>query len=204
MTIGLAKLLISFMGMYVMKIKPIVFLLFLFFNTLHSSEWMAELRGGYFYPTSKKFREIYKDGGLEGEIELSKTFRENWMGWGNVGYFQRDGRSIGFHDKTTIRMIPISLGLKYQFLLCNLLSPYLGAGITYTFFDIKNDADFVKRHVTKGGFGFVLKSGIYIDLSENFLLDLFVDYYYQEVHFYTKDKVDVGGFKMGMGLGYRF
>lgn len=187
-----------------MKIKSIIFLVFLCFNSLHSSEWIAELRGGYFYPTSKKFREIYKSGGPEGEIEVSKTFRENWIGWGNVNYFQKDGRSLGLHDKTTIHMIPLSLGLKYQFLFCNSISPYLGGGLTYTILNIKNDSEFVKKHVTKGGFGFVIKSGIYIDLSERFLLDIFADYYYQKMHFYTKHNVDVGGFKMGMGLGYRF
>ncbi|MBA3922403.1 MAG: outer membrane beta-barrel protein [Nostocaceae cyanobacterium] len=187
-----------------MKIKLIVFFVLLLSSNLHSSEWMTELRGGYFYPTSKKFREIYKDGGLEGEVEFSKTYRENLIVWGNINYFQRKGRSLGFHDKTTLNMIPISLGLKYQFLSCSCISPYLGAGLSYTFLNIKNDSEFAKRHVTKGSFGFVLKSGTYINLSEKFLLDLFLDYYYQEVHFYSKHKVDVGGLRMGMGLGYRF
>ena len=187
-----------------MKIRSIFFLLIFCFNTLHSSEWIAELRGGYFYPTSEKFRDIYKSGCLEGEIEISKTCRENWMGWGNVNYLQKNGRSIGFHNKTTLQMIPISLGCKYKFLMCNSLSPYLGAGLTYTIFEIKNDSDFVKKHVTKGGFGFVIKSGLHIDLSESFLLDLFSDYYYQEIHFYTNRNINVGGFKIGMGFGYRF
>lgn len=188
-----------------MKIKSIIFLLFfLCFSQLHSSEWFTELRGGYFYPTSKKFREIYKSGGVEGEIEVAKKFKENWIGWGNVNYFQKKGRSIGFHDKTTIRMVPLSFGLKYQFLFCNSVSPYLGVGVAYTILNIKNDSEFVKKHVTKNGFGFVIKSGIYIDLSKSFLLDLFVDYYFQEMHFYTKHHVDVGGLKIGFGLGYRF
>lgn len=187
-----------------MKMKSIIFILFLCVNTVHSSEWVAELRGGYFYPTSKLFREIYKSGGPEGEIEISKNLRDEWMGWGNVNYFQKDGRSLGLRDKTAIHMIPISLGVKYQFLFCNVFSPYLGAGLTYTIINVKNDSEYVKKHVTKGGIGFVIKSGIYIDLSESFLLDLFADYYYQEIHFYKNHNTDVGGFKVGMGLGYRF
>lgn len=88
-----------------MKMKSIIFLLFLCFNTLHSSEWIAEFRGGIFIQIQKKFEKFIR-----------------------------------------------------------------------------------------------------IDLSQNFLIDLFVDYYYQEIHFYRKHNADVGGFKMGMelGLGYRF
>lgn len=187
-----------------MKMKSIIFLLFLCINPLHSSEWISELRGGYFYPTSKDFREIYPRGGLEGEIEVSKIFRENWIAWGNVNYFEKDGRSIGFHNKTTIRMLPLSLGLKYQFHFCRSISPYLGLGLTYTLSNIQNHSEFVKKNVIKGAFGFVVKSGTFINLSENFLLDLFFDYYYQKIHFYQSHHVDLGGFRMGLGLGYRF
>lgn len=187
-----------------MKIRFFIFLLILFFNALHATEWMGELRAGCFYPTSSKFRKIYKNGGFEGEMELSKTFKGHWICWGNVNYFQRNGHSIGFNNKTIIHMIPFSLGLKYQFLPCDLISPYLGGGITYTLFNVKNDSDFVKKHVTKGGFGFVIKSGMYINICDPLLLDLFVDYYYQEIHFYSKHDEDVGGFRMGLGLGRRF
>jgi len=187
-----------------MKIKSIIFFVFIFFGHLQSVEWLTELRGGYFYPTSKKFREIYKSGGPEGELEIAAIFKKNWIAWGNVNYFQRNGHSIGFHDKTFIRMIPISLGIKYQFLACGRVSPYLGFGATYTFSQITNDSDFVKRDVKKGGFGFVVKSVTYIKLSDHFLMDLFADYYYQKIHFYDSNKVDMGGFRMGAGLGYRY
>jgi opacity protein-like surface antigen len=184
--------------------KALIFLLLLTFGPLQSAEWIAELRAGYFYPTSKKFREIYRQGGPEGEVEVSKSFSENWIGWGNINYFQRSGRSKGFHDRTTIRMLPLSLGLKYQFQFCNCFSPYIGAGVTYTFLNVKNAAHFVKRHVSREGFGFVLKSGVNINLSEDFLLDLFLDYYYQDVRFHDKHRVEVGGLRTGIGLGYRF
>ncbi len=188
-----------------MKIKTMLLILFLFSNNLQAIDWLAELRGGYFYPTSKKFREIYRDGGPEVELELSKTFKKDWMAWANVNYFERSGHSIGFHDKTTINMVPVSFGFKYLYPICNFpINPYLGGGVTYTFINVKNDADFVKRHVTKSGVGFVVKSGMYVDLCYGLILDIFADYYYQKIHFYSKNNEDVGGFKMGLGLGYKF
>ncbi len=184
------------------NLKSIIFVVLLFFTPLHSSEWMAELRGSYFYPTSTLFQDIYRDGGFEGEIEVLRTFTTHWIGWGNINYFRRDGYSKGIQDKTTIHMVPLSLGVKYQFPCYNSLSPYLGAGITYTFVNIKNDSPFVRRNVSKSGVGFVLKSGTYLTLTENFFLDLFVDYYYQKMQFYKTSKTDLGGFKIGIGLGY--
>lgn len=186
-----------------MKMKSIIFFTFLSINALYSSDWILELRGGYFYPISDKFRKIYKSGGPEVEVEVSRGFCGNWMGWGNVNYFQRDGRSIGLSEKTRIRMVPLSLGLKYQFLPCAFISPYLGIGATYTFIDVKNHSNFVKKHVNRGGFGFVVKSGSYFYLSECFLLDLFIDYYYQKRELY-RNNADLSGLRMGLGLGYRF
>lgn len=207
---------------YRMKITSFIFLLCLGFANLHSSECrpnfcfpqccgtpccsdlVAEVRAGYFYPNSKKFRDIYKHGGAEGELEVSGTYMGDWKWFGNANYFYKKGHSLGFYDKTTIRMIPVSLGLKYQFCFFRGISPYLGLGISYTFTKINNHSDYVKRHVNKNGFGFVVKSGVTFDLSCNFILDLFVDYYNQHLHFHHHHNAEMGGFKTGAGIGYRF
>ena len=41
-----------------------------------------------------------------------------------------------------------------------------------------------------------------IEFFFNLLLDVFVDYLYQPVHFSTR--IDIGGFKIGAGIGYKF
>lgn len=186
------------------KMKKIIFFLLILFPSLHSAEWMTELRMGYFYPTSSIFREIYKSGGIEGEIEVLKDFENHWKAWGNINYFRKNGHSIGLHDKTTIDLIPITFGLKYQFLECNCISPYLGIGVGYTIANVKNHSDFVKKHVVKAAPGFVIKSGAYINLTNDILLDIFADYYYQEMHFYIPKNRNIGGLRIGLGLGYCF
>lgn len=187
-----------------MKIKSIIFLLLLVSHTLSSVEFLSELRGGYFYPNSEKFRKIYNNGGPEVELEFSGTFCESWTVWGNVNYFQRDGDSIGLFDRTNIRMIPLSLGAKYQFEIDYCISPYIGAGVTYTYTQIHNHSDFVKKHVNKNGVGGVVKSGIYIPMTRIFTLDIFLDWYYQQLTFSSHHKANVGGFRAGIGVASPF
>lgn len=191
--------------------KTIFFLMFLSLGILQATEWTTELRAGYFYPTSNLLRKIYHYGGVEGEIESTGAIDEDWQGWGNVGYFARKGRSLGLGDKTRVSIVPISAGVKYLLWPCECIRPYVGAGIAYTYLNTWDDSDFVRRHVKKGTIGFVIKSGAYVDLSCNFFLDCFLDYYYQRMNFHSdpdagvqRHSVDVGGFKAGVGLGYAF
>lgn len=179
---------------------------FLSFNFLQAAEWSAEGRVGYYYPHSHLVRKIYS-GGIEGELQGLGTFYNNWQAWVNVGYFSRRGRSLGLNDRTDIRLLPVSLGMNYTFLPCSCISPYFGLGVSYTTLTIDNHADINKNHLSKAATGLVLKSGIYADLPCNFFLDLYVDYYYQEVHLHSKYErrhIDIGGLIAGLGLGYHF
>lgn len=187
-----------------MNLKTLVCSLVLLSSSLTASEWMAEVRGDYFYPTYKRFQKIYRQGGMEGGIELSKKFCDNWLAFEGLSYFEKSGHSIGLNDRTRIKMVPFSFGVKYLIPTSFCFTPYIGLGATYTFIYVRNHSDFVKRRVNKSSFGFVAKSGAHFDLSERVLLDVFVDYYYQSVHFYNHHTNDVGGLKMGVGLGYKF
>ena len=50
--------------------------------------------------------------------------------------------------------------------------------------------------------GGVLKSGINYDITCRLFLDLFVDYAYQPSRF--PSRVELGGLKTGVGLGFKF
>lgn len=182
----------------------IAFLIFISFGTLYAYDTTVEARVGYFYPSSHLLRKIYRQGGVEGEFELSKNINCNWQVWGNVNYFSRTGRSRGEGNKTRITIVPISVGLKYVFIPSSRIRPYVGIGPTYSFVNIRNHTHYTKRHSHKDGFGFVVKSGLNYDLTCKFLLDLYVDYYYQQVHFHRGGHRQTGGLRTGLGLGYRF
>lgn len=165
-------------------------------------DWTAELRAGIFFPLSDQVQKIYAPGikgWIEGEAEYTYEFAAHWRVWGNAGYSFQNGHSN--HHRAHIQIIPVSTGIKYLF-LSDKVRPYLGLGPSYTFLHLRNYSHFGER-VYKTRFGFVAKSGVYFDLPRHFLLSLFLDYYYLNVHFRRGD-VHAGGWRAGLGLGYAF
>lgn len=120
------------------------------------------------------------------------------------------------HNKKHRRLyiLPLSLGLKYNLCITPCARFYLGAGPSYTFLKIKHPISIFNKYITRQGIGALFKSGFQYDIGEYTFLDLFVDYLYQRFHFsqfdsyidgYTKRKqMNIGGFKIGIGLGVYF
>lgn len=174
-----------------------------------ADNFTTEIRTGYFYPISPAFRDIYRNGGVE--FELEETFRvyKDLNLWFNFNYFQREGHSLGFNDKTSIHMYPLSLGIKYNFSLMHNLYFYLGIGASYTCLTIHDHSSFVKEHTFKQGFGGVGKSGFLYYFKRRFFIDLFADYYYTQVSGIHRARVqgtsrNVGGLRTGLGFGVSY
>ena len=165
-------------------------------------DWIAELRAGAFIPTWHTLQKRFGHGWIEGEAEFTYRFKRHWGVWGNAGYSFKQGHSP-YHHKAHLQLIPVSAGLKYIF-CSHKIRPYLGIGPCYTFAHFKNYSPLTRRKIYKNRWGFAAKSGIYFDLPRHWVLDIFVDYYYQYVGFLRAKKADVSGFRTGIGLGYRF
>lgn len=181
------------------------------------SDWDIAVEGrvAYFRPTAKKVKEIYGNGWADYQLEISQGFCNNWRLWAGVSGFQKSGHSLGYiHHKTSLRLIPVTLGLKYLFNCAPCVDLYLGAGLSYSFLHIKDHSPFVRENTKKRAFGGIFQVGAYYNFSECFFADIFVDYMYQKFHFsdssYSSDyyverrDVDLSGFKVGAGLGWRF
>ena len=78
---------------------------------------------------------------------------------------------------------------------------------------VRNDSPFVIARQTKWVFGGIAKAGAYIDLSCNFVLDLFIDYSFAHVSSHNANapagpivplKSSISGAIFGAGFGYRF
>lgn len=189
--------------------KRIFLLLFFLPILLQASDWTVEGRVAYFYPTSRLIREIYPRGGADYQLEASRRVFCNWHLWGSFNYFTKKGHSLGLHDDTRINIYPFSLGVKYNFCFFKHFRPYVGAGATYTLLRIRDHSEHVKEHVHKNGFGLVIKSGINFPIINCIFLDIFADYYYQQMHFRSqpglyRHEVNLSGFKFGAGIGVAF
>ena len=189
-----------------------IFLLIPFFTLMAGEwdDWSIEGRVAYFYPTQKKFRRVYKDGGPDYQIEVSKRLCNDWFGWFNTSWFHQTGHSTGIRYHTRVDFIPVGLGIKRNICITPKLFAYIGGGVNLSFIRLKNDDPFIKKHNHRECVGGVVKLGLNYQLSECFYVGIFSDYLIQQFHrrgfrhgaYYTK--IDASGFKFGGNIGYSF
>lgn len=171
-----------------------------------------QLRGAAFIPLKQQLRDIYGSGLPTIELEGSYSVLKNnssscdqLLLWANVGWTFKTGSTIGHGYYTRLNLIPISLGVEYQFYLGKGFDFYLGLGPAYSFLRIKND-DFVDKHYfKKNQFGFKTKTGLRYTFFTNFFMDIFADYYYTQFG-KMRDSIQsidnhFSGFIVGGGFG---
>lgn len=182
-----------------------------FFNCDRS----VEFRFGGYFPETSRLKEIYSSSWPEYQIIFNQGMCDNLQLWLEGDYTLKSGHSKGLKDPTKIRIIPISLGVKYLVSLscfCPSTEFYLGAGVAYTFLRIKDDSEFVHEHTDKEAWGAIFKSGIYYHLTDCLFADFYVDYLYQRYSishpdsspYVRRNDLNAGGVKAGVGIGLRF
>ncbi|HSW75443.1 MAG TPA: hypothetical protein VLG50_00200 [Candidatus Saccharimonadales bacterium] len=160
-----------------------------------------KIRPYLFVPQSKLYRNIY--GKVGGGIQLEQENSiNNWLRvWVNVdGLFKR-GHSIGLCRKTKIGAFTLSTGIKFLYEHCKRLQFALGVGPTIAGIFVRDQSLTCCKNSKCSG-GIVAKTDLYGVVHDRLILDLFFDYTYQPVHF--QRKVNVGGAKLGLGLGCTF
>lgn len=169
-------------------------------------------RVAYFYPVSKKVRDIYDNGWADYQVEISKEFYPCIQGWIGVSGFSKQGHSIGFGNRTRLQLIPLSFGLKYVYpLMCN-LEGYAGLGACYSFLKIRDHSNYVIQHISKNDWGGIAQLGVNYYVYNCFFVNVFVDYYFQKFNFHHVDysyyterhNLNISAWKFGGGVGYRF
>ncbi|MCB0386391.1 MAG: hypothetical protein KDD43_13445, partial [Bdellovibrionales bacterium] len=150
---------------------------------------------------------------VSGRLPFTQPFLKDLYLFGGFNYLDAEGHSLGGHDQTEIRIIPLSLGLKYMYTAIegsNPLKLYLGAGFRYFFVRVKNDVSFVKSRVTKSGLGGVVEGGALYFINNVVFLNGFIDYSFRNLGIINTKTgvsgkgVEVGGLSIGGGLGFQF
>ena len=186
------------------KFKIALVFLLVFLTSILSADAgiNIELRSTAFFHTSKRFREIYGDVSASYQIEGSTRLCNCYEGWVNFDWFTKSGRSVGFRDPTRVNIANVSLGLKYPFQITEKLELYAGIGPSFSRIWLKNRGQFFRERTSRFAVGVLVKSGLIYNLPCNFFLDLFEDHLYQPDNFHKN--VDIGGFKLGGGIGRKF
>ncbi len=192
------------------RIPSIFFIIGIFlgvFFNLYSKDILVEARAAYFYPTDSAFRSIYNESGLY-SVEASYSSFGKIHPWASVGMFYKSGHTVAENTKTSIIIVPLALGLKYQcYWKC--IKPYIGLGILVPYLHTKDDSPFVIKVRNKWGVGAIVKSGIIYDITNCFFADLFLDYSWAKINFGKTSKTsgrtaDISGISVGAGIGYHF
>lgn len=215
-----------------MQIKKILLTILTFFNLIESTSLQAaidpflddvivELRMSYFYPSSSSFRKIFNHAKVN--YELTSTIplhleRCAWTQqmnlWTAIDYFSCRGESTVLHDKSHMRIIPITIGLKYFYPLpCQQmpLNFYLAGGMKYYFVHTHNHSEQVIKTIDRKGIGSVLEMGFFTRIKNHLVLDLFVSYSFKSFGAPSHSTPDVkmtglniSGVNIGGGIGYQF
>jgi hypothetical protein len=183
---------------------------------------LVEFRPSYFYPISSELREIFGDGGVD--YQLTGSFPvysgeniclKGLSIWTAVDYIRIDGHSTVSNSKTTLQMVPVTLGAKYFFPAFGRVAPirfYLASGMKYYFLHTHNEFNLVKENVNVNGMGGVIESGFTTTFWNHFSLDVFASYSFRS---FGKPSIAKGpqvdltglnasGINLGLGIGYVF
>lgn len=149
---------------------------------------------GYFSPTDKTFKEIYKGEDVIYGLKLGVRIWKEFYLWLSGMQFKKTSETTLLSDITTLTLQPITLSLRYTFNL-GTVNPYLEGGYTYIFFKEESDIGDVDGE----GKGYSLDAGIEFKLSPRFVIDLGARYSRATVR-PTGFDVQVGGLQAGISL----
>jgi hypothetical protein len=186
-----------------------VFALFGLTTDLAALDMFIEAKGAYFRPNSETFREIYWNRGIYG-FEYTCQIKKSIYAWTSAGLYLSSGHSIGLHHSTTLFYIPVGFGLKFMYEV-GWADLYLGAGALPTYVHFRSHSAHVIERSCKWGIGGIAKAGVIFNLPKSFFIDTYTDYSFVDVDFHNTDHhkiirrhVDLSGWSVGLGVGYRF
>lgn len=153
--------------------------------------------GNYFSPREGNLKTVYKKGLMFGaEINVGVTdFVEIWFA---KNYFSKTVIDTVSGSKNKVYLIPIELGLKIRFKK-GVVNPYFGIGGGYfQYKEVTPDGEIREQNI-----GFIGQSGLFIKIGGFLLVDIYAQIKYCPITTAT-EKFDVGGFHIGLGLGFEF
>lgn len=173
-------------------------------------EPIIEFKAGYFFFANSKMNEVFDKGGLD--LQLSVAYPVwRWLEiYGSVEYLERNGKSLGGNEKTSLWGLPVSLGLRPVVSFSEKFQYYFTLGPRYVYFHAHNDSEYVDRILVKNAFGGFVNTGFYYFPYKHLVFDVFGEYSYVRTKFHPHKtnvfgvEIQVGGFAFGGGIGYAF
>jgi hypothetical protein len=173
------------------------------------AETLVDFKVGYFNFSDQKMSKVFNEGGVDLQLSVSYPFYRWLQLYGSLEYCERRGRSLGLHEKTHFYAVPISLGLKSVFSICQDWSFFAALGPRFFLVKVRSNTDLIPHHIERNGWGGFAGGGFMYHYG-CCMLQLFGEYSWKQMqfrnypnHVYGKS-VNVGGGTIGGGVGYLF
>lgn len=171
---------------------------------------VLEIKGGYFIFSDAILRKVYDEGGLDVQLSASYPIWRCIQLYCSLEYLERHGKSLGAGEKTKIWEVPVSLGLKPVFSICNNIEYYVALGPRYFFVRAHTDSETLDPDLQSNGLGGFINTGFNFFPYRRLLVDIFVEYSYKKLAFHASRPnvqgrtIQVGGLALGLGLSLPF
>jgi outer membrane protein W len=176
-----------------------------------SNRVILEGRVSYFYPFSKDLRKMFHNGGVNYALNLFAPVWGRLNMWAAVDYFSRSGKMINFDTSTHITIVPLTLGLQYIHPFNKIFGIHGGAGMRYFFVEGINRSSVVNRKIDRSGLGGVFELGFLFCATRHLVFDVFSSFSLKKLDGpghtppnVVSNDVQVGGWNIGAGIGYKF
>jgi hypothetical protein len=180
-----------------MKSVIIMIFLSLLIKTSRANGVTVELKISYFNPSEQAFKDIYGSG-LMYDREVNIRVLKNLQLWLEGGFFSKKGKMTFAQEETKLELLPLGTGAKYSLTKWK-ISFYLGMGLNY--YRYKEETPL--RLIRKGALGYLGKIGGVVKIGDGLVMNFYTDY--SDCKTQPADyKVNIGGLRAGVGLGYRF
>ena len=163
-----------------------------------AAEFRVEVKGAFYTSEDSNFKDVYGGAmkfGLGGGVGIAK----NLSVWAGVDYVHKTGTLLITEETTTVSIIPLSLGLRYEVPAGAKFLFHMGAGAQMVFF--KEEASL--GTASESGFGFMATAGATYRVSAKVGVGLFINWSTCSM---THEDVEfkVGGLDIGGGIEFRF
>lgn len=185
-------------GKFLMKkLTLIIAIAILLSGLADASDFTLKVKGNYFSPSEKAFKDIYGGGWVYGG-EANFGIWKNLKLWVGTSFFSKKGELSFTGEETKVRIIPIGGGVKYVSSVGG-INYYSGIGINYYLYKETNPIG----DASKGGFGIVGIIGSFMKVTGGLIIDLYINYSYCKMK-PADYRINIGGFEAGIGIGYEF
>ena len=175
-------------------------------------EFSVEAQFAAYFPLDSTVGHIY--GYALPAFTLEASWQWQCMSiWLDGSYIFGSGHSIGCGGGPThLNFVPITLGVKYIYPMCDSTDLYIGLGACYSFLNTRDHSEYVHENTSGNNAGAILKTGVVYHYCDGIFFEGFFNYQYQKFYFHKTETnpfvyrhdVDMSNLQLGVAVGWEF